>query len=492
MKKRICFLLLLFLIVPVLFSGCGKDFVSVNSKNVDEYSITIDLDEENHKATCTQNVNYINNSSTTLNNIMFHLYANAFSSEAVNKPVSSLYENKAYYNGFSEGKIEINSLKVNDEEIEICLAGTDKTLLDVKLRNGLNSGERVNVEFKYELTIPNINHRFGYGENTINLGNFYPIASVFDGDLFNENGYHYNGDPFYSNISNYEIVINHNKEYIVASSGKQISKEINGETAQTKLSAKAVRDFALVVSNKFNVVEQKLNGTTISYFYYNDENSEKSLETCKRSVETFNELFGYYPYETLCVVESNFVHGGMEFPSMVLISDNLDTYEDYTQTIIHEIAHEWWYAVVGNDQFSCGWLDEGLAEFSTALFFEKNADYNVKYEDIISNARSSYSLFVEVYTDVFGNVDTSMNRKLNEYKTEPEYVYIAYVKGMLLFDSLRDIVSENKLLKGLKKYYKENQGRNATPGNLIYSLEKATGYKLQEFFDSWIDGKVVI
>lgn len=491
MKKKISFLLVCILTICI-FAGCGKNFLSVAGKNCDEYTININLDEENHTAKCSQSVSYINNTGNSLDELYFHLYDNAFSATAIDKPVSSVYETKAYYNGFSEGKIDIENLKVENEDCAVVYDNEDKTLLRVELKNELKNKERVKVSFEYSLVIPNVNHRFGYGENTINLGNFYPIASVYTAEGFDKNGYHYNGDPFYSNMANYKVNLTLNNGYTVATTGYEVGRTTSENKTTCSYEAIAVRDFALVISDKFTEITKNIGETLVKYYYYGDEKPEDSLNTAGLTIETFNKLFGTYPYSTLSVVESNFVHGGMEFPNLVLISDALDNYDDYTQTIVHEIAHQWWYGIVGNNEYNHGWLDEGLAEYSTALFFEQNPSYGVEYDTLISNAENSYCLFEEVYTDVFGNVDTTMDRKLNEYNTEPEYVYIAYVKGMLMFDGLREIIGTKKFMKGLQVYYNNYQGKNAVPQNLIDCFEKSSGTNLESFFDSWINGKVVI
>ena len=110
----------------------------------------------------------------------------------------------------------------------------------------------------------------------------------------------------------------------------------------------------------------------------------------------------------------------------------------------------------------------------------------------MANANNSYCMFVDVYTDIFGNVDTTMNRKLSEYATEPEYVYIAYVKGMLLFDSLRDVLGKKSFNKCLKDYFEAYKGQNASPEMLIASFEKSSLRELESFFKSWINGTVVV
>lgn len=493
MKRKILYFLSFIILSAVFFSACGfDDFINIYGRNVNIYEIDLELDETEHKINASQKTTYINKTDTTLDSVCFHLYPNSFSESASAKPVSSLYENKAYPNGKSYGKLEISLLKEDGKATEVVLEGTDKTILKVNLSDVLYPNEKVVIEFQYQIVLPNVNHRFGYGDNTINLGNFYPIACVFEKGGFVKKEYHSNGDPFYSDFANYNVTITHSKNLIIATSGNIKSQIENGEKIKTVSEARAVRDFAMVLSDKFEVLTQKVGDTEVKYYYYQDENAEKSLQTSVLSLTTFSEMIGVYPYRTLSVVQSNFIHGGMEYPNLVLISDALDKYEDYENTIIHEIAHQWWYGVVGNNEFSYGWLDEGLTEYTTALFYEKNEQYNVNYETIIKNANSSYCLFVEVYEDIFGEVDTSMNRDLDKFATEPEYVYIAYVKGMLMFDGLRSIIGNRNFIRCLRHYYNHNMGRNVLPSDLISSFESASLRSLESFFKSWIDGIVVV
>lgn len=189
-------------------------------------------------------------------------------------------------------------------------------------------------------------------------------------------------------------------------------------------------------------------------------------------------------------MQANFIHGGMEYPNLVYISNSVTNYTDYKNVIIHEIAHQWWYNMVGRNAYKYAWVDEGLTEYSTALFYEKNPNYEIEYETIITNAEHSYQFFVEVYGEVYGSVDTTMTRALNEYRTEPEYVYNTYVKGILLFDSIRDCVGENKFLKSIRAYFEQNKYKIVTPDVLIGVFEKVCSSKVGVVFDSYINGKV--
>ena len=257
------------------------------------------------------------------------------------------------------------------------------------------------------------------------------------------------------------------------------------------MNAKTVRDFAIVLSTKFEVLSNTVDDTLVTYYYYNDDNAQENLQTALDSVKTFNKLFGKYPYKTLNVVKTNFVHGGMEYPNLVYISDEV-TGADYKNVIVHEIAHQWWYGVIGSNAFRNAWLDEGLTEYSTALFYEENPDYGIDYNELIKSTNNSYVTFVDLYTEILGKLDTSMNRHIDQYGTEPEYVYMTYVKGMLLFDNLREVVGKNNFLNGLKAYYSENAFNNVNPDNFIAAMEKTCKRELRNYINSWIEGKFVI
>ena len=344
----------------------------------------------------------------------------------------------------------------------------------------------------FDVKLPNINHRFGYGDIAINLGNFYPIVAVYEDGDFITHPYNSNGDPFYSDMSNYNVTLVADSSYVVANTGKVDNITTNDSLTTYNMSARAVRDFAIVLSTKFEVLSETTGKTTINYYYYDESNPQQSLDTAVKAVNTFNELFGEYPYNTLAVVKTNFVHGGMEFPNLVYISDAINSTEDYLNVIVHEIAHQWWYQVVGSDAFRYAWLDEGLTEFSTIMFYEQNPEYGVETITLIDNLTSSFSSFVDLYEKVLGEVDTSMNRAIDEYNTETEYVYMTYVKGNLLFADLRALVGTKNFNKSLQNYFQTYMFQNVNPSHLIGTFEKTCHRNLASFFDAYLQGKIVI
>lgn len=477
-----------------LCTGC-RDTTSFSkfSKDLTTYTIAANLDYSAKTLHAEMNVNYHNTASADFDELKFHLYPNAFRSEASKyRAVSEIQKPRAYPNGFSEGGINVTAVSQNSEKIDYQIAGEDSNILVVPLKNTLRANDWAEIAIAFDLTIPNCVHRFGYGENTLNLGNWYPIACVFEDGAFVTDGYSSNGDPFYSEVANYLVTIEYPSDLTLASTGECVS-ESEQEARKTDIySAQVVRDFAMVFCSEYEVASANVGDVQIDYLYFDDENAAKNLEVAVDAVATFGEMFGAYPYPNLRVAKADFLQGGMEYPNLVYISSDIDVETDYRNTIVHEIAHQWWYGVVGNDECEYAWIDEGLAEYSTALFYDQNPKYDRTSAQVLGEALSSYLLFCDVYRDVYDTLDTSMNRNIHDFNTETEYVYLTYVKGVLMFDSIAEMIGEAKVQKVLRYFYENNQFDTVTPADLIEAFEHVTHKKLASYIMSWLDGSVVL
>lgn len=488
--KKFFALIICFVVVLANF-GCKKDKKSyLDTQNLTGYCIDVDFDNETKSADCSMRVDFYNNTDTVLDELLFHIYPNFFSEGMTEYVIPNNKMNQAYPKGKSYSEFSMNRILVEQKDVDINYKDEKQTLLEVDLFKNLLPGDRAFLDFEFSFKLPNCQHRFGYGDNTINLANFYPILCVFENGEFDENGYNANGDPFYSEISNYQVNITLDKNLVVAGSGEKITKE-KEEDKTCSFTAEAIRDFALVISEKFNVIKNETNGVEIEYYYFDDEFPEESLKTGMDALKTFSNLFGKYPYKNYRIVESDFVFGGMEYPNLVMISKDIENHDDYKNVIIHETAHQWWYSVVGNNEYEEPWVDEALTEFSTMLFYDYNKDYTFTRKEMIKASYENYRLFVSVYQDVLGQLDTSM-RSVDKYNTEPEYTYCIYVKGALMYESLYELIGEKDFIKALKIYYEKNKFKNVRTIDIINSFEKASKQDLTNFFESWLKGKVVI
>lgn len=477
----------------VVLSACKKkqDNLLEKSKNLTNYNLDINLDVAAHTASVKQRVDYFNGSDSIIKKLPFHIYPNFFLEGATSTIVPNNRVNEAYPNGINYAEFGINRVAVNGKDGAGAYAGEYNGVFEVELPVSLMPEDRVEIYFEFNLTLPNCEHRFGYGDNTINLNNFYPIACVYDDGGFNLSGYNANGDPFYSDMANYQVSLTADKNYLVAHTGNLVDESEDGTNKTSVFSANMVRDFALVLSNKFNLISASAGQVNVDYFYFEDAQAEASLNTAVDAINTFSRLFGTYPYNNFCVVKADFIQGGMEYPNLVMIAADIDNADDYKNVIVHETAHQWWYGMVGNDEFLYPWLDESLTDFCCALFYDENTDYNLNRKMMIEADRKNYSLFVTVYEDVLGKLDTSM-RAVDKYATEPEYTYCIYVKGVLMYDSLYNLIGKKAFYKALATYFEQNKYTNVTPEKLISAFSEASKTDLNNFFNSWINGKVVI
>ena len=493
MKKWLILVLICVLGVSGLaFGGCKKkDKLDELGAGLTDYFLDINFNATNKKAEVYEKVNYKNTSNDILKKVCFHLYPQFFEEGGVEYIVPSTKMNTAYPNGMSYAKFNVSRVRVSGKEVVVKFLGECEGILEIDLPSDLLPEAKVEIEVDFDFVLPNCWHRFGFGDDSINLANFYPIACVYEDGEFNTSPYNANGDPFYSDVANYNVLFKVEEDFVVASSGVEIKSNKANGFKTCVFEAKAVRDFALVLSSRFKVLTKKTGDVLVEYYYVEDSNAEKSLETGIKAIKTFGKLFGDYPYKKFCIVQTDFIQGGMEYPGLVMISSLISSGDDYYNVIVHETAHQWWYGVVGNDEFRYPWLDEALTDYCTVLFYDYNDGYRLDHKTMIDIDRKNYALFKTVYEDVLGSLDTSM-RAVDKYDTEPEYTYCTYVKGVLMYESLYTLIGEKKFVKALKTYYKENTFANVEPADLVKAFSEASKMDLNDFFDSWITGKVVI
>lgn len=482
-KKFLSALLICITLLSLNLAGCGGGKTARTN-----YEITASY--SSGVVTGTANVEFYNSTENTFKELKFNLFANAFRKGATHLPINTQYAHQAYYAGESYGDMQILSVYSGETALENEIKGEDENILVVTLLEEVFPEESVTVTINYKITLAKVNARTGITAHTVNLANFYPVLCGIDKNGFFECVYYATGDPYFSDCADYEVTFSTPLEYVVASSGTLLSStEADGVRTQ-KYSLSNARSFALVASTEFEILTQTIGGKTVNYYYYNDNSPEESLKTAILSLSYFGETFGDFAYDTLAVVETGFVQGGMEFPALVMISDALEE-GAYKEVIVHETAHQWWMAGVGNNEILYPFLDEALAEYSVVLFYENHAEYGFTRESLMDISKKTYNVFCSVYEKLFGNVNTAMLRSLGEYTSEYEYVNVTYVKGAIMFDELRKFVGDEKFFKALKDYYEDYCYKNACPDDLISVFERY-GKGAEGFINGFLEGKVIL
>ncbi|MCF6466555.1 M1 family metallopeptidase [Clostridium sp. Cult2] len=462
------------------------DYNGIDLNMIDHYKIDVEFNPNNKAYSANQEVIYVNNTGIDLDEIYFHLYPNAYKSVET-API--LFNNQTLSKeDYIPGYMEIEKIMIGKREVDFKIGGTGDTILKLILPKIIEPKEKINIEFVFNVKLPTVGDRFGLGEDVFNFGNWYPIACVYDETGWNLDPYYSLGDPFYSNISNYNVTITTTKDMVVAASGNILWEKVKGEKKTYKMEGKLIRDFAWVASPNFLVSETEIEGTIIKL--YAMENSpviaNYALEVGKDCIEIFNRLYGKYPYGVYSIVMTEFPTG-MEYPSIVFINKDYYNFcfkDPLEKVIVHETAHQWWYGVVGNDQIDEAWLDESLATYSEAIYM------NNRYGE--EEGENYYNYTCEMpyeYGKDYIVTEAIIRKPLSNFHSWEDYGLLVYVKGAMFLNDIKEDFGIEVLYDILNRYYNTYKFYNATTDNFIETCEEVTNTSFQERVDKWLYGK---
>lgn len=275
------------------------------------------------------------------------------------------------------------------------------------------------------------------------------------------------------------------KEVSMASSGNIISEIIEGNKKVYKIEGLLIRDFALVASKEFKVVEEKVDGTNIKLYYLDNKSNmvKNSLKYSKQSLQVFNKLYGKYPYGAYSVVMTEFP-SGMEYPGIVFISEEYFRYQVVDlleRVIVHETAHQWWYGLVGNDQVDEPWLDEALATFSETIYYKEIYGEKRANEYFDYNIRLGYEYGVKYLLGK--NV---IYQSLDDFYGWGDYGVLVYTKGALFINEIKELYGEEILYKILNTYFHHYKFYNARTEDFIDICERITKSDFSELVHKWL------
>lgn len=131
--------------------------------------------------------------------------------------------------------------------------------------------------------------------------------------------------------------------------------------------AEAVRDFAASIG-RFDVASAVVDlpepvEVTVGVDRSVGEDPQAYLDRVVAALVDFSDRFGSYPWPSLSLAVTPGLGGGIEMPMHLMQGP-----ETIGRTTPHEVAHMWFYALVGNNQAAHPWIDEGLASYAEATF----------------------------------------------------------------------------------------------------------------------------
>lgn len=439
-----------------------------------EIDVEIKLDEQNPSFKGEEAITFINNEGIALENLYLRLYPNG---------------HKIY----GKGSLKITKLLVAGREAQPVLTVED-TVARVPLQKPLEPKEQIRLEVRFagEVSKDFENEGFNYGiynysQGVMTLANWYPMLAVYDNEGWNLDPVYGWGDAVYSDVGLYEIRITAPTEATVVATGVEVPalSSRNGNTATHFYVSGPTRDFFIAVGKDFQVIKRDVGDTVINFYSLpgNAAGDRAALELSATALEVFNQLFGLYPYAELDVLGIPLPFtGGVEYPGLVLLSDRLYLNpEDIISKVVtaHEVAHQWWYGVVGNDVIDEPWLDEALVTYSSAVYIEETLGEHY-FQDVLEDWQRRYERARAE------GAQAAITSPVYAFTGNNDYTPIVYYGGALFYHALRERIGDGAFFTSLQKYYQDFKYKIATTEKLLAFFEEVSSQKLDDLYQEWL------
>jgi hypothetical protein len=278
---------------------------------------------------------------------------------------------------FFNTDLNVSDVRVNGAPVIVSVDGPD---IGVPLPDPLAPGRRAELALHFELALPDtvasFNGRFGYDAATgvYSLPHWFPIVPVHAGDWVVNAGPEW-GDLGYSPAAFFRVEVTAPAELALAASGVETGSRVEADGSRTwTLVGGPMRDLALFLGS-FETIDQEVDGARVRSHYLPGDavGGTEALRYAAQALAIFGQRFGPYPYSELDVVEGPY--SAMEYPGLIelhrhMYSPQRSDYAVLEIVAAHEVAHQWWYGLVINDQVAEPWLDEGLATYSEELYVD--------------------------------------------------------------------------------------------------------------------------
>lgn len=442
---------------------------------IPEYRLALELDLADQRLVGRQQTTIPNRTGTELGEIVFRLYPNL-----------------PQYGG----EMRIGPVWVDGQRTTTSLRAAGTSLV-VPLATPLPPQASTSISLTFDIEIPPQPRGyvlFGESNGIWILPDAYPLLAVHDDSAEltgSDSAWHEElappqGDAVFAEAALYDVTLTLPPSLTLISTGSVVDEKAN-EAGQHvyHIAGGPLREFAWLVSADYLSAETTASGAVVRSFYLPGDEAagQSAMHTAAAALRVYGDAFGPYPFGEMAVVEAPLRFYGMEYPGLNLIGIDLyrDRREELENRLAHEIAHQWWYAQVGNDQVNVPWLDEGLAEYSTATY----------YRDVYGQARANTLInqrwLVPYQAAVEEGYDAVVNQPSSAFG--PEYEVIVYGKAALFFDAIRQRLGDDTYQAVLQEYLARHRWQVATPDAFLHVVKSVSGQDVEDLYSRWILGK---
>ncbi len=392
------------------------------------------------------------------------------------------------------GKISISNLQVNGQAAQPAYE-LAKSILVAPLPQAIQPGETAIIGMDFSLDVPT-SADTNYGvlasmDDILTLAHAYPMIPAYDESGWNVEIPSQWGDLTFADASFYAVRVIAPANLTLIATGRQASSEKSDKTQTVLFALGPARDFMLAAANGYKVVSRTSGEVTVNSYAPADlvAGAQAALDATEKSIAIFSKRYAPYPYTEFDIVTTPTSALGVEYPGLTAMTYDLygpDTGQYgapvavmLESVIAHEVAHQWFYNLVGNDQIEQPWLDESLAQFATWQYYADR--YGL-------GAANGFKASLDARWARVENADIKVGQPVSAY-TAKEYSAIAYGRGALFFFALRDQMGQEKFDTFMQDYSRQYAWDIATTDGLKSLAEKDCGCDLTKLFSEWIYAK---
>jgi len=425
-------------------------------------------------------IEFTNTTGAPLEAVPFRLYANGPDAE--------------------NDAIRVDDVVVDERAVQPVLSVGD-SVVTIPLATPLAEDATVEISMAF-IAVPPVDSRDHYGifgvdseAGTWAMAHWYPIIAGRDPlrgwvlDPPSENG-----DPIFSTTALYDVSLTFDADWSVVTTGTETdttTADGDGLTTRQYVSG-PVRDFTVVADADLELVTEEVNGITINSWYQpgQEQIGEAVLTYAVQAVTVLEPELGPYPYRELdfVPVELNGA-AGVEFPQLIYIGAGYyrepvppGTPNSLDFTVAHEVIHQWFYNLVGNNQYDVAYIDEGLTNYLTAGVYAQR-----QYGDPAAAQATERYLTRPFERAVTSGNDPVVDQPTDDFPSGNAYVLAAYSKAPLGFRAIREQIGDEAFFAALQAYVAEFRFGVATPEDLKAAFEEASGESLDALWTHWFE-----
>jgi hypothetical protein len=393
------------------------------------------------------------------------------------------------YPNISGGVMAITDLEIDGASFDGSLQKGD-SVLHIELSTPLEPGSQLAINGAYTIQLPlemSGNYGlFGSFDGLLVLQETYPIIPVYDEDGWDIDVPAPHGDLTHLDISYYIVRVKLPDDMNAISSGVVLDHRAEDGWQTLTFAAGPVRDFYFAAGD-FQRSSTSYGETAIhSYILPGaEEFNDTALLISKTAIAIFNQRLGNYPYTEFDMISTPMLALGMEYPGTIALNKNM--YDPEAQisglpgtyflesTIVHEVAHQWYYNLVGNDQLEEPWLDEAIVQYLTGIYFLDTYGENTFHE------------YRQSWLDRWQRVEqqpTPIGLPAADYEGQA-YGAIVYGRGPLFVEALAEEMGEESFWTFLRSFTDIYKWDIAQPEYFMSMAETTCACDLSEIWETW-------